>query len=48
LKATSQTLYRIGSLTKPITATLALGWFHHQVHDTDIYWHTGVLAGHFA
>lgn len=27
---------------------MALGWFHHQVQGTDIYWHTGVLAGHFA
>lgn len=28
--------------------SMALGWFHHRVRDTDIYWHTGVLAGHFA
>lgn len=28
--------------------SMALGWFHHRVHDVDIFWHTGVLAGHFA
>jgi len=28
--------------------SMGLGWFYHQVHGTDIYWHTGVLAGHFA